>query len=465
MVFDEVRALELFDGLADDRLQALVDASEEVAFSAGDLLWNEREPAVFWWVLLEGRLDMVRHVGRELVVMGSFTYPGQWGEGWAAFDPHGVYLVTGRATTAGRILRVPVQALRALGEDVPVIRHLLDGLFHTARQIETSTRQREALVSLGTLSAGLAHEINNPAAAAIRAAEALDSAIADSRLAARSLAAAGLTEDQYAALDALLARSREAKGPANALAVSDREDALSSWMLRHGVDRDWILAPALATTAVTPASCDEVLVAVGEADLQPALEWLASTLTLVALIGEVKESTQRVSDLVSSVKSYSQMDRGSLQRIDVTEGIESTLAVLAHRLTPRIEVVRAYGEPVPEIEAYAGDLNQVWTGLIDNAVDAMVGSGVLTVAVAAEGDDVIVTISDTGGGMPAEVLEHAFDPFFTTKEVGMGTGLGLANARRVVVERHGGDMSLSSSPRGTAVRVVLPTRQGVGSGQ
>ena len=463
MTYHEVRALELFDGLDDDTLQDLVESSDEIAFSAGDVLWNEREPAIFWWVLLDGRLEMVRHVGRERVVLGHFTHPGQWGEGWAAFDPHGVYLVSGRATSAGRILRVPVSLLRDLAAGMPVIRHLLDGLFHTAREIETTTRQREVLVSLGTLSAGLAHEINNPAAAAIRAAQALESAMRDARAAARRLAGQGLSGDQYVALDALLGRAQEAVGPTDALAVADREDELSEWMLEHDIDGEWALAPHLAAACVTPDWCDEVRVTGGDGALQPAVEWVASTLTSRGLIGEVTESTQRVSDLVESVKSYSQMDRGSLQRIDVTQGIESTLVVLAHRLTPGIEVVRDYAEGLPEIEAFAGELNQVWTSLIDNAIDAMQGSGVLTVAAASAGDQVVVTLADTGGGMPVEVLEHAFDPFFTTKGVGMGSGLGLATARRIVVEKHGGDISLDSSPEGIVVQVALPIHQDLSS--
>jgi len=220
-----------------------------------------------------------------------------------------------------------------------------------------------------------------------------------------------------------------------------------------------VLGPALASASFTPHWCERVLDAVGVHALQPALDWVAASATSTQLLAEVKDSTQRISGLVDSVKSYSQMDRGSLQRVDVTEGLESTLVMLAHKLRDGVEVVRHYAADVPEIDAYAGELNQVWTNLIDNAIDAMDGVGVLTLSTTADGDHVVVTVADSGTGMRPEVVERAFDTFFTTKEVGKGTGLGLSICRRIVVERHGGDISVESGPGRTAFRIALPVRQ------
>jgi signal transduction histidine kinase len=187
------------------------------------------------------------------------------------------------------------------------------------------------------------------------------------------------------------------------------------------------------------------------------MDWVASTLNVAALLSQVKESTRRISELVSAVKSYSQMDRASMQRIDVTEGLDSTLVMLGHRLRDGITVVRDYGPEVPEIVAYPGELNQVWTNLIDNAVDAMAGAGTLRVSTRSIADRVVVEIADTGPGMPPEVAQRAFEAFFTTKEVGKGTGLGLDIARRIVVQRHGGAIDIDSEPGRTVMRVTLPT--------
>ncbi len=459
MMYDEVRALELFDDLSDEMLRALVDASDEVTFENGETLFVENQPAIFWWVLLDGQVELVRHVGRERAVMGAMERPGQWGGGWVAFDPHGVYLISACAISSGRMMRVPAAALRTLIEGVPVVRHLTDGVFHTAREIEASTRQREALVALGTLSAGLAHELNNPAAAATRAVDSLEGTMREALAALRGLADAGVSSDQYKALDALRREAEPRASGVDPLATADREDALSDWMDTHGVERGWVLAPALVSASFEPEWCDRVLETVGSPALQAGLDWVASTVTTTLLLSEVKESTQRISGLITSVKSYSQMDRGSFQRIDVTEGVESTLTMLAHKLTPNVTVVREYADDVPQIDAYAGELNQVWTNLIDNAIDAMESQGTLTISTSSDGSRVVVQIADTGSGMTSEVVEHAFDTFFTTKEVGKGTGLGLSIARRIVVDRHGGDIAVEAAPGHTTFSVTLPVYQ------
>ena len=216
--------------------------------------------------------------------------------------------------------------------------------------------------------------------------------------------------------------------------------------------------PPLAAAGVDLAWCERAATVLGEPALEPGLEWVASTFSVATLLAQVKESSRRISELVAAVRSYSQMDRASMQHIDVTDGIESTLVMLGHKLRDGVTVVRDYGADVPRIDAYAGELNQVWTILIDNAVDAMDGAGTLRIVTRAEGNDVVIEVCDTGPGMPPQVAARAFEAFYTTKDVGKGTGLGLDIAQRIVMQRHGGTIAIDSRPGETVLRVLIPVR-------
>jgi signal transduction histidine kinase len=460
MRVDELRSLELFRGLTDEQLAELVDAGTEVSVEPGDVLFREGEPADTWWVLVGGAIDLSRHVGREDTVVGRMTTLGQWAGGFQAWDPNGVYLATGRAVTQGRLLRIPAGVLRErVHAWLPLAGHLIQGLYGTARSIESTARQRDALVTLGTLAAGLAHEINNPAAAATRAVESLQEACQTLLASLGRLAHDEITAQQFTALDELRREIRAPVGMPDPLAVADHEDALSSWLTDHGVKRDYLIAPSLAAAGVDVDWCERAASVLPDTALEPGLEWVASALSAAALLAEVKEATRRVSELVAAVRSYSQMDRASMQLLDVTDGIESTLVMLGHRLRPGITLVRDYEADVPRIDAYAGELNQVWTNLVTNAIEAMGGTGTLRVTTRTEGGSVVVEVADNGPGMPPEVAARAFDAFFTTKEVGKGTGLGLDIARRIVAERHRGTIEVESRPGDTVLRVTLPVRR------
>jgi len=459
MLVDDLRSLGLFDGLTDDQLAELAEGGTEVRFEPGLVLFREGEQADYWWVLVEGAIDLLRRVGTEETVVRTMDVPGWWAGGFRAFDEHGVYLATGRGASDGRIFRLPAEVLRdRLTAWFPFGRHLIEGLYGTARSIESTARQREALVTLGKLSAGLAHEINNPAAATIRAVDELETACQTLLSSLTRLADEEISPRQFAALDALRREIKPQAAAWSPLDLADQEDALSAWLTRHGVGHEWIIAPALAAAGVDLAWCERAAQALDGPALEPGLEWVASTLSAAALLSDIKESSRRISQLVAAVKSYSQMDRASVQRINVTDGLESTLVMLGHKLRGGVTVVRDYGTDVPEIEAYAGELNQVWTNLIDNAVDAMGGAGTLRVATRAEASEVVVEIGDTGPGMSPQVAARAFDAFYTTKDVGKGTGLGLDIAQRIVVERHGGTISIDSRPGETVLRVHLPLR-------
>jgi signal transduction histidine kinase len=454
MLIDDLRSLVLFQGVPDDDLSTLARAGEEFTFAPGDVLFQQGVRADYWWVLLEGRVEGLRRAGREDTVVATMASPGQWAGGFKAWNDEAGYMATARAVTAGRMFRVSGDELGRWARDVfPLGVHLITGVFQTVRRIEAVANQRESLVALGTLAAGLAHEINNPAAAAARAVDALRE-VCDTLLSSLvALAEGSLTAAQFVELDSM--RRAVGKGSSDT-SLADREDELIEWLEDRDVTDSWRIAPVLAEAGVDVAWCEQVAEVLTASALSPGLAWLASTLSVTSILDEMQEATGRVSSLVGAVKSYSQLDRAALQLIDLTEGLETTLVIMRHKIGDGVKVVRQYEPNLPRIEAYPAQLNQVWTNLIDNAVDAMSGVGTLCLRTVAEEDAVVVEVTDDGVGMLPETQAHAFEPFFTTKDVGKGTGLGLDISRRIVEEQHHGQITLMSRPRGTVVRVRIP---------
>lgn len=450
-------SLFLFEGLTDEQLADLASRGRTVDFADGDVLFREGEAAEDWWVLLEGRVELLKRMEHENVVIATMENPGQWAGGFRAWSDSAGYLATARAASAGRLMVLSSDALRGFVQtSFPFPMHLIQAFFQTLRNVEAMWRQRAGLVALGTLAAGLAHELNNPAAAAARSADALRETTDHVLAALVGLAQRSLPAERFVALDALRREIQPATAMTGSMGLADAEDALLTWMEDRGVDDAWRIAPALAAAGVDVAWCERAADVLDGDTLGPGLDWVANTLGTAALLSEVSEATRRVSGLVDAVKSYSQLDRASLQHIDVTQGIESTLVVLAHKVGDEITVVRDYADDLPMIDGHPGELNQVWTNLIDNAVDAMDGRGTLRLSARVEGTHVVIEVADTGPGMPDDVRNRAFEPFFTTKDVGRGSGLGLDISRRIIVDRHHGDITISSEPGDTVISVRLP---------
>jgi signal transduction histidine kinase len=341
----------------------------------------------------------------------------------------------------------------------PMAVHLLEGAFYGAKNTALMIGQRERLLALGSLSAGLTHELNNPAAAAVRATASLRERVAGMR---HKLGMISGGKWDRTTLQTLIQLQEEAADRVpkavslSPLEASDREDEITDWLDEHGVRDGWDMGSTFVSAGLDVAWLDHVASSVDPPVLEGALRWLNYTVETELLMNEIEDSTTRISTLVGAAKQYSQLDRAPYQVVDVHELLDSTLMMLGGKIPPGVRVVKEYSPGLPRISAYAGELNQVWTNLIDNAVSAMNGSGVLTVRTGMDRDLVFVEFGDTGPGVPPEIRERIFEPFFTTKPVGEGTGLGLDISWRIVVNKHHGDISVESVPGDTRFRVRLP---------
>jgi signal transduction histidine kinase len=359
------------------------------------------------------------------------------------------------------VLRIPIPRLRELiVTNAPVAQLILPALVGRTQEVNAQAHQQEKLAALGRMAAGLAHELNNPAAAVRRAAAQLDETVADAQCAALRLHAHPLEPRQQEFLDGLYTESRafcSASIPMEPLERSGLEDAIADWLDDHGVAESWNVAPTLVAGGIAPAKLEALAEAMGEDRVADTVSWLAATLASAALLREVVQSSDRISFLVQSIKQYSHMDQApELKEMDLHAGLESTLTLLHHKLKHGVEVTRAYDATLPRVCVYPGELNQVWTNLIDNAVDAMGGKGRLRIRTSREGADAQVEITDDGPGIPDEIRARIWEPFFTTKGVGEGSGLGLDIVRRIVQRRHGGSIRVDSRPGETRFRVSLP---------
>ena len=446
-------------GFTPQQIEALMPYGREFGLQTGELLFDEKSVVDSFFVVLEGEVEISRLDGAgETPVLNHG--PGEFTGGLAVLTGR-TSIHRARAAAPGRVLEIDSETFRRLPVEVPDVADMfISGLARRMRYTQRAYRQQEKLAALGKLSAGLAHELNNPAAAARRASENLSGAILDAQLSAIGHDERFSAEER----DALVALHREtATGKADALdplSLGDAEEELADWLEDHGCKEPWDLTPALAEAGVDKDRLEAMAEAFGDGSLACGLEWLAGTLDLVGLAGEIEASAGRISELVGAMKEYTYMGKAAAGEVDVISGLQSTLTILGPRLK-NVSLSREYEKNLPAIPGRGGELNQVWTNLLDNAIDAVDGHGRITVRTASENGRVLVEVSDDGPGIPDEVRERIFEPFYTTKDVGEGTGLGLDISYRVVVEDHKGDIRVFSEPGDTRFQVRLPVNEPV----
>ncbi|MEV8508253.1 ATP-binding protein [Actinoplanes sp. NPDC051475] len=461
----ELRTLFLFEKLTDEQLAWIADHGCTMHAPAGSLVLREGDPAESFFVLLSGTIALSRRVGQDDVQTTRTEQRGVYmGATQAYIRDEGVerkYMATMRALDDADFFMLSAAEFGwMMREWFPMAIHLLEGLTLGMRSTQAAISERQRLMALGALSAGLMHELNNPAAAASRATGALRQRVAGMRHKLGMLAHGKVDPDR---LDALVELQEEviekaAKAPAlTAMQAADREDELGDWMDERNVTGGWDLAPVFAQGGLDVQCLDDIEAKVGTRELlDQAIHWIGYALETEQLMSDIEDATGRVSSLVSAAKQYSQLDRAAHQWIDVHTGLDSTLVMLGHKIGTGVKIVKDYDRTLPQVPAHPAELNQVWTNIIDNAVQAMNGAGTLTIRTFREDDHVIVSIGDTGPGVPEELRKRVFEPFFTTKAVGEGTGLGLDISYRIVVSGHGGDIVLQSKPGDTRFLVKLP---------
>ncbi len=460
----ELKTLFLFESLTDEQLSWIAEHGHVDHFSAGTTVFTEGEPATCFFTLLSGTLSVLRRVGEDDIETVRTEQRGVYMGATQAYlrDDDGVvrtYQASMRALDDCDLFVLPAKDFGTMMRDwFPMAIHLLEGLFYGMRNSQAVIGERQRLTALGALSAGLMHELNNPAAAAVRATGALRQRVAGMRHKLGMLADGRIEPAQLQGLVALQGDviEKAAKAPAlTAMQASDAEDALGDWMDEHGVTGGWDLAPVFVQAGIDTDCLTQIEAKVDHGLLDQAVHWLGYALETEQLMSDIEDATGRVSSLVTAAKQYSQLDRAALQWIDVHSGIDSTLVMLNHKIGD-VRVVKEYDRTLPQIPAHPAELNQVWTNLIDNAAQAMEGTGTLTIRTSRDGDAVLVEVCDDGPGVPPELQKRIFDPFFTTKAVGEGTGLGLDISYRIVVSGHRGDLTVVSQPGDTRFRVRLP---------
>jgi signal transduction histidine kinase len=455
----ELLRVPAFADLPDDQIAWFISQSQELRYKAGDTYSRQGDPADWMFVILEGQIEMRGELGGETIAIplkaGDVT-------GVLPFSRMKQFTVTGRAVMDIRVLRFPAALFPELVQKMPELAKRLVGLM--ADRIRETTRmeqQRDRLAGLGKLSAGLAHELNNPASAAKRATSQLRDILKKIKDASLELGRKNLTPAQKAEIEKLETSLIQHDEPRpDPLAVSDLEEQVDSLLRSHGQNDLWQLAADLARKNLKPEVLESLFAVLDAGTARAALVRIAASLEIANLLNEIESSTSRISDLVGAIKEYTHMDQAPVQNVDIVKSLESTLTILNHKLKRGVVVQRDYQRVPLLVNSFGSELNQVWTNIIDNAIDAMGGKGELRVRTHRDDDCVVVEIGDNGPGISPEVKAHIFEPFFTTKGVGEGTGLGLDTVQRIV-KKHRGNIQVDSKPGDTRFQVWLPLAETV----
>jgi signal transduction histidine kinase len=453
----ELLRVPIFADLPDDQLAWFLSQATEMHLKAGESYSRQGDPADAMFVMLEGQFEGRGELNGETVV---FSLEAGAVTGVLPFSRMKQFTVGGRALTDSRALRFPASLFPELVQKMPELTKRLVGLMSDRiREVTRMEQQKDRLAALGKLSAGLAHELNNPASAAKRATSQLRDMLTRIRDASHDLGRRELTPAQKSEVEKLEASLVQSDAPPlDALAASDLEDQLDSLLRSHGQNDLWQLAAHLARKNFKPAVLEQLFATLDAATARAALVRISASVEIADLLNQIESSTSRISDLVGAIKEYTFMDQAPLQNVDIVKTLETTLTILNHKLKRGVTVVRDYQKIPLLVNSFGSELNQVWTNLIDNAIDAMGGKGELRVRAYRDADCVVVEIGDNGPGISDAVEPHIFEPFFTTKGVGEGTGLGLDTVQRIV-KKHRGTIQVESKPGDTRFSVWLPSSQ------
>ena len=449
---EELRTVGVFHDLPDEQLDWFLEHATELRLTPGEIYIRAGAPADRMMVVLEGELQIQFEGSNENV----FAITAGTVAGLLPYSRMTVFPGTGRAVQPSRVLTFPGGLFDELLARMPELgRRLVATMVDRTRETTRREQQRDRLAALGKLSAGLAHELNNPAAAARRTAQQLRCTVGEFRKSVSELEGIQLTDAERLAIETFENSCCTAEPETDVLKASQLQDEIEAILHQHGIEDGWNYAPALVESGVLPQPLSLMLDAVRRNVAGPALQRVSALVEINDLLAEVEDSTSKISDLVRAIKEYSYMDQAPVQDVDLTKGLENTLTIMAHKLKKGVTIKRDYNPTPLLVNSYGSELNQVWTNIIDNAIDAMHGEGELRIRTFLEGDCAVVEIGDSGPGIPPEIQPRIFEPFFTTKEVGDGTGLGLDTTLRIV-RKHRGSINVTSIPGDTRFQVRLP---------